>query len=565
MRRFLLPLWAHLLLLGIFAVVMVCIWMIPVWLAGYPNDIPTLLLSARNFWEGGVFSLTDALGRYLVPELLRTNGSISADGGRLSAIIFGWIGSFVPYTDLIGWSLVTSILMALCLFPLWIAIRSFFDVRVAWITVVIFALMPIYWREAIFANNYQIALFFLFISFASYGILRRRTLLAVAVAGLFFGLAVSAKDTFLVFVPWYVIATLWFCWPTWKKGLLIIAVFGLCSLVPYLAPYVGDIRTLGYPMNQNLARVWPGGEKIENEIYLHLYPDPYTYYFDRERFDRELLVRLQALSALERLQYQKILLNFDLAPGIGTSLLNGAWLFVGSIPSYFQQDTMGGAFLWLFILPGIVLLWRKNKRFAIAILGLLISTELCIRFVLHFNREHLMDVGWALALFAGIGMANIAEGLTRSWKKITATMLITAIVLVVAAQLVQANRTRFARIYAKVLVQDTVASASALRALPESIIVASPWPSSRLTQLALLSDRSVVLFSEETIGRLLEKGILPEVFAQYEVTHIFGYPDVLARSMRRVMPSLQIIADPKVGPKSPTVTPGLRWLLHFVR
>ncbi len=544
---------------------MVCVWMLPVLLAGYPNDIPTLLLQARNFGEGGVFSLTDQLGRYLHPELLKVSGTPSADGGRLSAIIFGWIGTFVPYADLIGWSFVASVLLGACLFPLWIATRSFFDTCVAWITVVIFALMPMYWREAIFINNYQIALFFLFMSFASYGVLRRKTLLAVAIAGLFFGLAVSAKDTFLVFVPWYVIATLWFCRPAWKKGLLMITVFGVCSLAPYLTPYAGDIRTLGYPVNQNLARVWPGEEEIENEIYLHLYPDPYTYFFDRERFERELLARVQTLSALERMQYQKILLNFDLAPGFFTSLLNGAWLFVGSIPSYFQQDTMGGVFLWLFILPGIVLLWRKNKRFAIAILGLLIFTELSIRFVLHFNREHLMDVGWALALFAGIGIANIAEGLSRSWKKITPTMLTSVIMLVVAAQLIQANRTRFARIYSKVMVQHTVAAAEALRALPENVIVATPLGPSNLTQVALLSGTSVVLFSGETVRRLLEQGTLSDVFKQYEVTHVFGYPDALAESMRRAMPSLRIITDPLIGPQSPAVTPALRWLLHFIR
>lgn len=544
---------------------MVIVWMLPVFLAGYPNDIPTLLLQARNFGEGAGFSLTDHLGRYLTPALLQIIGTPSADGGRLSAMIYGWIGSFVPYTDLVGWSFVTSVLLGFCLFPLWIAARSFFDARVAWITVTIFALTPIYWREAIFANNYQIALFFLFMSFASYGLLRQRTLLAVAAAGLFFGMAVSAKDAFLVFVPWYVIATLWFSWPAWKKGLLMIAIFGICSFVPYLAPYIGDIRTLGYPVNQNLARVWPGGEEIENEIYLHLYPDPYTYFFDRERFERELLVRVQTLSALERMQYQKILLNFDLAPGPFISLLNGAWLFTGSIPSYFQQDTMGGVFLWLFILPGIVLLWRKNKRFAIAILGLLVSTELCIRFVLHFNREHLMDVGWALALFAGIGMTDIADSLARSWKKITPTALACVLVFIVAGQLIQANRTRFARIYAKVLVQDTVAAAEAIHALPENVIVATPLPPSRLTQVALLSGRSVVLFSEDTIHRLLEQGILPEVFRQYAVTHVFGYPNPLVQSMRRSEPSLRMIADPKVGPKSPMVTPGLRWLLHFVR
>jgi len=545
---------------------MVGVWMLPVLVAGYPDDIPTLLLQARNFGEAGVFSVTDHLGRYLTPELLRTGGSISADGGRLSAIVFGWIGTFIPYTNLIGWSLVTSVLLAVSLFPWWIAVRQFFDARVAWIATVIFSLMPIYWYEAIYVSNYQLAFLFLFCGFASFALLRKRPLLALAVAGIFFGLTVSAKDTFLVFVPWFVFCAFWLAWGDIRKQILTIFVFGICSLVPYMLPYIGDIQTLGYPVNQNIARVWPGGKEIENEIYLHLYPDPYTYFFDREHFEKELLARVETLSTLQRLQYQKILLNFDVGkPSMFTAFLNGTWLFVGSIPSYFQQDTMGGFVLWLFILPGILFLWKKDRRFAITLLGLLFFTELGIRYVLHFNREHLMDTGWALALFAGIGVAAVADSLAGSWKKYSAVFLSIAITVLVAGQLLQINRTRFARIYAKVIVQDIVAGAEALHKLTPNVIVATPLPPSRSTQVALLSDRSVVLFSEATIRRLLEQGILPKVFKQYGVTHVFGYPETLARAMRRVMPTVQIVVEPASQSTSPRVTPGVRWLLHLFR
>ncbi len=558
---------AHLVLLAIFAIAMILVWMLPVLLAGYPSDIPTLLLPARNFAEAGVFSITDHIGRYLTPALLKVSGEITAGDGRLSMMLNGWISTFVPFSNLVGWSFVASVIMALSLFPWWIAVRSFFSTRIAWIATVIFALMPIYWREAVFPNNYQFALLFLFCSFAAYGLLRKKSpLLAVAMAGIFFGLAVSAKDAFLVFVPWFVICAFIFYRPAWKKLLLTVVTFGVCALIPYLAPYIGDIRTVGYPVNQNLARVWPGGDKIANEIYLHLYPDPYTYFQDRERFDRELLARIDTMTTLERLQYQKILLNFDVGqPSFGDALVNGVWLFAGSIPSYFQQDVMGGMALWLFILPGVIVLWKRHRRFAVALLGLLILTELEIRFVLHFNREHLMDTGWVLALLAGIGVAAVSDVLAASAKKYSVVLVSCVITILVSGQLLQANRVRFARVFASTVVADTVAAAEEIKTVPIDAVVAVPPTSAHVEQLALLSNRSVVLFAPETIERLLEQGTVRDVFQMYGITHVMRYSEALTKKLQRAIPGLKILEDPNVGAQKPNVSTELRWLLHMFR
>ena len=42
-------------------------------------------------------------------------------------------------------------------------------------------------------------------------------------------------------------------------------------------------------------------------------------------------------------------------------VLNGFWLFINNLPPLFLVDTMGGIFLWLFIAPGIFLLWKKRE------------------------------------------------------------------------------------------------------------------------------------------------------------------------------------------------------------
>ena len=208
------PLSAHVFLLFFFVAALCATYLFPTLLAGHPHDISALLL-ARNVSATGLFVLTDALGRFLSGDGIASLGISSAADGRLSAVIFAQAARWIAWKNIVGWAGVSAFLTAISVVPWWFAVRRLADVRTAWIATVIFALLPLTWRQALFLENYQTAVLFLFLSIASFVHLsRHRPFAALLLSGVFFGLAVAAKDVFLIFVPWLVCGYLWEhrCW-----------------------------------------------------------------------------------------------------------------------------------------------------------------------------------------------------------------------------------------------------------------------------------------------------------------------------------------------------------------
>lgn len=541
--------------------------MVPTLLAGHPHDISPLLL-ARDVGATGLFSLTDDIGRFLSNENILALGVPSAADGRLSAAIFGQFSRLVPWRDLTGWAAVSAMLTALTFIPWWFAVRRLADAQMAWVATIIFSLLPLTWKQALFLENYHSAVLFLFLSVVFFVHLSpRRPWAALLLSGIFFGLSAASKDVFLIFVPWFVCGYLWEHRAKWRQALVALLLFAVASGSMYLLPYAQDIRALGYPVNQNLARIWPGAHELRNEIYLHLYPDPYTYFYDRERFDRAVLASLAALTPLERLQKEKILLNFSLGHKSPLrSLGNGLWLFLGALPSFFHQATVGGVMLWLFLIPGISAIWKRDRRLVIHAAGLIASVFFIISFILHFSREHLMDVSWILSFFAAAGVVAVSDALARSWKRWSSAMFSFGIVIILALHLLQVDRIETGRLFRASMVPRTLAVAEALERLPTDAVVAVPGHANLAQQYALLSNRSITLFQGETIERLLDEGELRKAFATYGVTHAALYPPVLGQRMRAAAPKLILLSTEDIPEAQERKTNTfLRWLLHVLR
>lgn len=548
----------------LFVAAIALVWIVPLLVMGQVYDVYPLLL-ARNVAASGVFALTDELGRFLAPHLLAESGVLASADGRLSAILLAFVSPYIGWQNLVGWGVLSAVIMAVALLFWWLTAAKLFSVRTAWVSTVLIALMPAYWRQAIWLDNYNFAFLFLFASFAAYVHLREYSESgALAASGLLFGLSVASKDAFLIFVPWYVVAYAWALRPQWKKAAIGVCTFLACTGVVYTLPYIGDIRQQGYPANHNLALFWPAATEVREGFYLHLYPDPYTYFFDRENYDTGLLAQYEELSPLQKLRQQKIFINFDVGkPHIFMKLLNGAWLFIGSIPSLFHQDTLGGIVLWLFIIPGFLFLQRQNPRMATILLGLILSSELLMRFVLHYARGHFMDYGWALALLAALGVGGIADMCGKSWKTVSARTCTVVITLFLALQLVQANRIILARNYSRTFVPDAIAIANEIDALPEYSVIALGFGSTRVEQVAQLSNRTVVPFDPATIARLQKENMLQDAFELYEVSHAYGYDDNLSAPLRRAGAS--VMSPVQTQNSRTSVSTPLNFLLHLVR
>ena len=551
-------------LLILFVLAMMLVWVLPLLIMGQAYDVYPLLL-ARNVAASGVFALTDELGRFLAPHLLTESGILASADGRLSALLFAQFSLLIGWQNLLGWGVLAAAIMSGALVLWWLTVAKVFTVRTAWISTVLIAFMPAYWRQALWLDNYNFAFLFLFASFAAFVYLRERSeRSALVVSGILFGLSAASKDVFLLFVPWYIFAYIWVLRPRWKKAVVGVCTFLACTGAIYALLYVGDIRDQGYPANQNLAHFWRDANNFEDSVYLHLYPDPYTYFFDREYYDAGLLAQYEKFSPLQKLRQQKIFINFDVGkPNIVMKLLSGAWLFVGSIPSLFHQDTVGGIVLWLFIVPGFLFLRRDRPRTAVLLVGLILSSELIMRFVLHYSRDHIMDYAWVLALLAALGVEGVSDACGTSWKIVSARVCTVVITIFLALQLVQANRVVLARNYSRTFVPEALALAEQIDSLPEDSVIALGLGATRVKQVAQLSNRTVVPFDSETIEKLLEKNMLRDAFNTYGVSHVYGYEDDISKALKRAR--FSVIASVETKSSKREVSPLLNYLLHIVR
>lgn len=534
------PLPVHLLFLVVFASCMVGIWMLPSLFAGYPYVISGMIPRVRDYVESGV---------------------ITIDSMRLETVILGLLYPIIGFKNILGWTAVSAAAFACALIPWWFFVRRLFDVRIAWVSTVIMAFMPIYWVEAVRLEGYPFAFFFLFLSFAIF--LRyyaRHPFVACILSGLCFGAVIASRDAFLMLLPWMVLAYIWHHRFHWMRSTVHAGVFCACAYLAFALPLLPNALQNGMSPWQR-AKVFLPSLEHRTPGEGHLYPDQYAYDFLREEFDQRIVDRVESSSFLVRQQDE----NYRYIFGVGDisltrMLISGAWLTVNALPEFFLLDTVGGIFLWLLIIPGMVYCFRNRRWVFVQWVGLWLSSEFFLRFILHFSRSHLTDIGWALPLFAALGIASIAGAAAKNTKALSAVAMMTCMTVIIAAQMLEANRKQFAFFYSRSSVPEIYAAAQALEKIPETAVAAHP----RRSELFSLSDRKPVTLHPDTIDMLQSQGRVGEALKYYGVTHIIGYDDAHVKIIQRVDPRIQIVAIPDSAYKV-TVTPLMQYILHQIR
>lgn len=530
---------AHWILLCLFAVLVFCVVMLPVVLMGYPYWLSEMILQGRTLVE---------------------TGSVINFSARLMVIIVALLHPLIAWDNIVAWTGVSAAGFALALLPWWWCIRRLFGVTAAWFSTVVLSLLPAYWIDALDLGGYSFALFFLFLCFASFIALQERhRFAALALSGVFFGLVLASHDAFNTFLPWFVVAYAWH-----ERKHLISAAFGIalflgCAYIAFAAPLFPNAMLPGMTPVERVQVFLPSlknGTPGEG----HLYPDEYIFKFYKEEYDAIIEKRVEGAGFFERQEDAHYRLIFGVgAAGILLSLANGVWLFLNQIPSFFMMETVGGALLWIFIAPGIVVLRRKNRSLLYQIIGLWLSMEFFLRFVLHFGRLHLEDVAWALALFAGLGVTAVLDALPKEWKP-RAGIIGLLIACVIGTQMLQANRKLLAFNYGRSYVPEIYAAAEALKKIPVDAVVANP----RRRELFFFSSQTPVTIHSPTVDFLAERGKLAEPFRYYKATYIMGYSDEQTALIQKAVPGIKVVEIPKVKPPN-TVTPLVHYLLHVIR
>jgi len=534
-------LWQHIALLLLFALGMIFLWELPVMTMGFPHIFPYI-------GPGHTFSVT---------------GLIPADEGRLQVLLVTFFGQWIKWDAIVDWSLLSAAVFAITLLPFWFGVRKLFDEKIAWISTVLLALTPLYWLQAVTINKYAFSFLFLFLSFTAFILLMDRSRLgALIVASILMGICIAIKDTFLIFLPWLLLSHLWWQRETWKRasaeafaGLACIGVIFVLSFAPNL------LAMEGVPLDQRVSEVLSFSRTTPSTG--ELYGDEYTYQYDREWFEQDLLRRrAEEQGFLENIQQQHRLVSFGVGGNsIWRSLGSGFWLFVNRIPELFFMDTLGGAVLWLFIIPGFVVCYRKNRKLLWFLLGLMVTSDLIVRFVLHFQRSHIMNTGWALILLAALGLAAVSDVLSQHHKRVSVTSMALIITIVLSVHLLQVNRKQFARLYAHSLVPRDLAITEGLKEAPQDATVLLPIYGG----FNVLSDRETTSMQKETVERLLERGTLAEAFRLYGVTHVMQFPEDTSNAIQKAVPRIKVLPSATVVSPQKDVPLVVNYVLHMFR
>ena len=202
-------------------------------------------------------------------------------------LIFRLFHPLVAWDNMIGWTAVSAGFFAASLLPWWWAVRRLFDARVAWLSTIIFSVLPQYWQEAIEWSGYPVSFLFIFLGFVAYLELHARHRFAAAAAGgLCLGAAIAANHAFIAFLPWLAVLYLWHKRKQWVSAIAMagLAIIAVCFMI--LLPSVSNALRPGMSASERVVAAFQPFLSLYYFFLLvfkilHLPPHPFLFLHQR--------------------------------------------------------------------------------------------------------------------------------------------------------------------------------------------------------------------------------------------------------------------------------------------
>jgi len=506
------------------------VWYSPIIFKGYPiQTISNELLLARNYSLTSVLATQNKLNITLASDLIKDNGYPLSLSENLRSILFAKIFDIFGIPNYNRLILITIILYSLVLVCFAVLTIYLFGLKVGVVFSLFYIFSPLGWGLSRMVGGYEFCLLFwaLFFIFYFWGIKKEKSkfgFLLFTVSGIFLALSGLFKEVTFVFA---LALFVFFLFKKLKRQLVYIFIPFVIILLVFWFPAMvrGENRYL------NLL-----GTKAQEEanfsVYMHVFPDPYTYYFEREQFLEEF--RNQNLGWSENLQTKKILSNF------GYNNLNlferfgvGIYIFIQHFFRLFSLEEFGGPLITILLLLGLIYLKIKNKFLYQFLLNWLIISFLIFSFVILVNRSHLMDFIWLLILLVVLGLFYIFDIFKEKFNLIGKKLIIyeLIIVLLIVYHFVLINHVVLGKLYDKDNIPRTFAYAEKIHILEiknEDVIAIPGDFTGQAETLNYLTNKSLVIFRGSTLNKLLEENKIKQAFETFGVKYILGYPDELS-------------------------------------
>lgn len=560
---------AFIFILAIF-VSAVFVWYSPVLFKGYaPYQISSGISVARNMSEAGFFSLESDLNVVLSSSLVSEKGQATGiTNSQLTPYFYSGIWSlFGPFSanQLIFLDIIIEALV-LVLFAILVA--DLFGRKVSLFFALIYIFLPFNWQMAYEVASYEVALlfvalFFIFYFQAQKDYFRKYSRFFLILSGIFLAGAIFAKEAFILLPPFLILFLLW---KKRKEALLFI-------MIP-LFLLMGVFWLPNFVKNSNL-NLLPGIDKEQSQsadfsFYAHLYPDPYTYHFNKEEFLEEKFKNYDKSGvSIAKIENSKVMKNVGVK---GVSFLERikVSLVIGSrhFFRFVSLEEVGGPFVFLLLFLGLYYLKRNNWELGRFFIGWIVFSVLIMSLILLLSRSHLMDFNWAIALMITLGVLTLSQMIFGYFgvKENKLIWIQLFVLMILLYNFVLANHVVFGDLYDKTKVPKLEAYSQEIKSfnIKDEEVIALDMHGSNMYQLNYLSDKSLVMFRKNTIEKLIKENKLNEAFDKFNVKYVLGYSDDFTEKIVKSS-DVKNIATSSLKPMKYSISRNKGWLMNLVK
>lgn len=541
------------------------IWYSPFLFKGYsPDAINDQLVLARNLQKTGKYSMYNDRGVLLSSSEVASSGEPSTIGNRLTASLYSKIIGYTGQLDIGDFVLASVIINSLTLLLLAFLVFYLFGAKISLIFSFVYALLPTNWRTVYALGNYEFALFFLSLFFLLFFLGREKKYSQVyfIFSGAFLSLAVLAKEAFLVALP---VIFVYFLLKK-KRGILIYTFTPVVIImsVLYFPKFFG-----GDNIYKGLVLKTPSEEKLDYSLAGHLYPDYYTFRFDREDF----LKRYESAKKGEQ-GFIKSLMVKKAADNVGADKLSlaqrfvvGSYLLTAHVARFFSLEDIGGSFIFLLGLLGFVYLKRRDLFLRSFFVWWIVGSILLVSYGALAGRNHLMDFGFAIGLLVSLGIVYVLDILADyfNWggkKKICLSIFI---VLLFGYGILTVDHVVWGKAYdSGILKIHSYAEIIKQKNIPAVDVIAANIRSDESITLNVLTDQSLILFRPETMEKIIKQGKTKEVFEFFRIKHLLGYSPDLSERLAKIS-GAGIVSDDNVKITQPGASSGKSFLMNLIK
>lgn len=471
--------------------------MAPIVYKGYaPTGSHDNLILSRNLAQTGEYKLESEKNVILAVSEVKDNGINSTFGNKLTIFLeaeifklFGFSPNLPFYFSVFLFALSTVLIFLLVL-------RIFGNFYLAFSATLFDIFMPFVWKGALFAGSYEFASVFFLLGLLIYFWREERSVWSLFLSGLFLGLAVVSRNAFILSVIPIIIYELYMS-RSWKK----VLIFTLPVFFIFVA--------FGIFNNAYLT-----GTDESFSRYGHLFPDPYTYHFEKDDYIKSI-----AESSHPEL------LEFQLKYGYHVSILNQIKMYLNSAIFYPKQafsiiNFGGPIFLFLIFLGGAYLYKYKRGLFKFFLIWMFMWYIGLVALKTN-NWDHFLEIRFVIILLISLGVLVLIKMFNKSIESRRKYILFGAsLVALLSLQLFVSNKWMFHESYETSFLPEAMPIIEELMKenINDNEIIAVSFNQSAPLLFNYYLDKNFIYFASETIDKLKAENRLDEVFSQFGVT-----------------------------------------------